>query len=361
MVFLHSSIELYGSDRMLLNVIDTLPEGWTAEVWLPDDVPFLADGLPAELTARGVDWTVRALPVLRRRYLRPLPLIGMLSRAAALRGQLRRARPDMVYVATSALLLAAPVARLAGFQRTVLHAQEIWAGTEGRILAALARSVSDVVCISEPVRVSLSAPVRRRARVIANAVPDSAEPIVDRSEVDGPLRYVVASRWNAWKGHETLLNAWRAAGEPGHLTILGGPPPIGAAVDVPALVRDLGIGGSVTIGGEVASVRPYLDDVDVMIVPSDQPEPFGLVAIEAFCRSRPVIGSDGGGLADIVGDGETGWLYPLRDVSALAAVLSSVGRDDALERGRNAREAYLHRYAPSRYAAEFASVWAAGG
>ena len=60
----------------------------------------------------------------------------------------------------------------------------------------------------------------------------------------------------------------------------------------------------------------YVDQADVVLVPSDRAEPFGLVAIEAFARGRPVVASAGGGLVDIVTDGQDGWLFEPCDVPA---------------------------------------------
>ena len=44
--------------------------------------------------------------------------------------------------------------------------------------------------------------------------------------------------------------------------------------------------------GEVADIAPHLAAADVLVLPSDEPEPFGLVVIEAFSLSRPVVASD---------------------------------------------------------------------
>src|SRR5206468_4143287 len=93
----------------------------------------------------------------------------------------------------------------------------------------------------------------------------------------GPLRYVVASRWNGWKGHRTLLAAWEAAGAPGRLVVLGGAPASGDRTDVPGLVAGLSDPASVQVVGEVADPSPWFVEADVVLVPSDAPEPFGLV------------------------------------------------------------------------------------
>jgi glycosyltransferase involved in cell wall biosynthesis len=53
------------------------------------------------------------------------------------------------------------------------------------------------------------------------------------------------------------------------------------------------------------------------ILPSVGPETFGIVVIEAMEAGRPVVASRIGGLADIVLDGETGFLVPPGDAEAL--------------------------------------------
>ena len=60
------------------------------------------------------------------------------------------------------------------------------------------------------------------------------------------------------------------------------------------------------------------------IVPSIWPEPFGIVVIEAMMAGRPVIGTNIGGIADIVLDGETGLLVPPADTDALSAAMFEI-------------------------------------
>ena len=135
--------------------------------------------------------------------------------------------------------------------------------------------------------------------------------------------------------------------------VLGGPPPSGDAADVRALVAQLSDPGSVTIVGEVADSSLEYERADVMIVPSDRPEPFGLVAIEAFARSRPVIASAAGGLLEIVTPGRDGWLFPPRDVDALAAVLTSLSPAAVQAAAEAARETYEERFTVDRFAEDW--------
>lgn len=69
------------------------------------------------------------------------------------------------------------------------------------------------------------------------------------------------------------------------------------------------------------------------VAPSQWPEPFGLVALEAAAAGKPIVASEIGGLRDIVADGETGFLVPPGDREALVAAMRRLIGDEAL-RGR---------------------------
>lgn len=74
----------------------------------------------------------------------------------------------------------------------------------------------------------------------------------------------------------------------------------------------------------------------VACVPSVWEEPFGMIAAEAQMHGVAVLASRTGGLTEIVGDGETGFLVPPGDVDATADRLESVFSDPerALSLGR---------------------------
>lgn len=353
-VFVHSSDEQYGADRILLDLHAALSdeERTRAEFWLPNDVPHGTAPLCHELERRGAVVRHLDLPVLRRAYATPRALPALLGRLWRFRREVRRSRPTLVYLSTSAVFLAAPVARLCRVPHVVGHVQEVWGGLETRVLGPLARALHLVVAISEPVRQALPTRLRERAHVVLNATaePERLVPLEGRT---GPLGFLVASRWNGWKGHRTLLAAWDRLDSPGRLVVLGGAPASGESVDVPALVRTLRHPDSVEVVGEVPDPSDWVEQADVVLVPSDQPEPFGLVAVEAFARGRPVVASAGGGLADIVTDGVDGWLFPHRDDEALAHVLESLSRDTVATAGARARATYEERFTAARYAADW--------
>jgi len=76
-------------------------------------------------------------------------------------------------------------------------------------------------------------------------------------------------------------------------------------------------------------VSRALDDATFLVLPS-RSEGLGRVVIEAFCRGRGVVGSDVGGIPDLVTDGQTGLLVPPADAGALADALERALTDRAL-------------------------------
>jgi len=76
-----------------------------------------------------------------------------------------------------------------------------------------------------------------------------------------------------------------------------------------------------------------------LIVTTPWYEPFGLTPLEAMACGRPVIGSNVGGIAFTVSDGETGYLVPPKSPETLAArIIELLDKDDLRERmGSNAR------------------------
>ncbi|MDT8434839.1 MAG: glycosyltransferase family 4 protein [Anaerosomatales bacterium] len=96
-----------------------------------------------------------------------------------------------------------------------------------------------------------------------------------------------------------------------------------------AIAYAYGLGDRLVFLGHVSPVAPVLAACDVVVIPSLS-EGFALVAAEAMALGKPVVGTNVGGLVDVVADGETGILVPPADPEALAAAVARLLHDPAL-------------------------------
>jgi len=78
-----------------------------------------------------------------------------------------------------------------------------------------------------------------------------------------------------------------------------------------------------------ADVEAVMCAADVVVCPS-QFESFGKVNVEAMACARPVVSTNRGGPAEVVVDGQTGYLVPPDDVQALAERALALLADGAL-------------------------------
>ena len=93
------------------------------------------------------------------------------------------------------------------------------------------------------------------------------------------------------------------------------------------LVKDLKIGEYVIFNDFVQDIRPFLWASDVFVQPSQLPEGFSLMLLEAMASSLPVITTDIGGSLDIINDRENGWLTGTNDFDKMAQILKQVLSD----------------------------------
>lgn len=84
---------------------------------------------------------------------------------------------------------------------------------------------------------------------------------------------------------------------------------------------------------------------DVFVIPSLQ-EAFGQTALEAMACATPVVGFDVGGIREVVIDGFTGLLVPVRDSQALQEAIKKLLRNPSLqaELASNCREIAVQEY-----------------
>ncbi len=354
----HPSDELYGADRVLLEVLRTAPAEADIEVWLPTDLDYPRRELSTELKKRRIRHRRLPLPILRRAYLRPGQIPALAGRLFSAALALVRYRPDVLYINTSAGSALAPIGRLLG-ARVVLHLHEHIAGNT-RVVLPLVGAAHAVIAVSNAIIDPLPPRTRRKTTVVYNGFdlpPSTPLPPLGPSN---PLVLLMASRWNGWKGHQLLLAAWNLVErEDLQLRILGAPPPSGEAVDVPALVAESTGNDRITLVGQTSDVRAQLDAAHVVLVPSVLPDPLPTIAIEALGAGRALLGSDLGGLPEIVGD--AGLLVPAGDERAWAAALEELDTAQVTRLADASRGRFDSLFSRDRFDEEIRRVLWKGG
>jgi glycosyltransferase involved in cell wall biosynthesis len=190
-----------------------------------------------------------------------------------------------------------------------------------------------------------------RIAIIADIVP-AADAATDAATAavpvpaglpDGPFILFVGAL-QPHKGLAPLIAAWRRLASPPPLVMVGTRWP-----DTPTLPDD------VTVLSDVphAQVMATWDRCLFGVVPSVWPDPLPGTVREAMSRGKAVIGSDVGGIPDMVVDGVTGLLVPPGDVGALAAAMQRLLDDASLRDSLGARA----RADAARYDAATVATW----
>src|SRR5690625_5061256 len=95
------------------------------------------------------------------------------------------------------------------------------------------------------------------------------------------------------------------------------------------LVKELGLKDHVLFLGKQKKVSDLLSISDLKLLLSEQ-ESFGLVLLEAMCCEVPCIGTNIGGIPEVIKHNETGFLVEVGDVDRAAEYAINVLKNDNL-------------------------------
>jgi glycosyltransferase involved in cell wall biosynthesis len=335
---------LGGAEAMLHTVLQGAPPS-EHEI----ELIFLKDGpWPAELRAAGMCVEI----VESGRVRQPHRVVATIFRLASL---FRARRPDVILNwAAKTQFYGSPAAVLAGMSDRVVWWQHSIAGRHWLDLSANALPARAIACYSTAAAVAQQRLWPHRETIV---IPAGANPRVEGAG-EHPLQLPegvpivgIVGRLQAWKGQDRLLRAQallRARGHELHLVIVGGDSyrlSPDYAASLPPLIAELGLQGAVTLAGEVDDAMPFIEQMDVLVNASD-PEPFGIVLLEAMAAGLPVVAVDSGGPPDIVERERTGMLARSGSPADLADALEPLLGSSELRRrlGEAGRERFMRDY-----------------
>ena len=127
-----------------------------------------------------------------------------------------------------------------------------------------------------------------------------------------------------YKGLDLLIRAMPAVLDAGPqaLFVVAGKILHGEREEYERLIAEIGLEDCVVFTGFCDAAPGVFAALDVVVLTFDN-EPFGRVLIEAMAAAKPVVATDGGGVPEIVVDGQTGTLVPIGDAQATAAAIAA--------------------------------------
>lgn len=356
-LFIHQSAELYGSDKTLLLLLKNLDKNkFKPIVLLPFDGP-----LKEALENENIEVVIAPVLKLYRKLFTPKNLIGFfkdIKAAFKIVNELhKKYQFTLIYSNTLAVLLGIMFA----WKNNIKHLWHVHEIIEKPSLFKKAfvgllslKSNTHIVYNSQATKVfwELNKSIINKGVVIWNGIeintPESSTSelfdIRKNLFLAQPNEIILAlvGRISRWKGQMILLDAFNnlvQKNENIKLVFVGAPPPNQEKFqeDLEERIASFKLNDKVLIIPFQNEIHKIWQAIDIAVVPSTEPEPFGMVAIEAMLAHKPIVGSNHGGLTEIIENNATGFLVTPNSVQDLVIALEKLIQNELLrkEMGEN--------------------------
>ena len=372
-LFIHQSAELYGSDKTLLLLLKHIDKTrFYPIVVLPNEGP-----LKSELDKENIKVVIAPVLKVYRKMFTPKNLLKFITDIKkgvdALDILNKHHHFDIVYSNTLAVLLGIIYAKKRKIKH-LWHVHEII--VHPKVIASifpkiLMRYSNLVICNSNATQNNLTVRIpelKLKTKVIYNGVELNSENKAVAQKTDfgfneTDIIITLVGRISRLKGHKLLLDVFTnhlIKNENIKLLFVGSP------VEGQEQYLDE-IQNSINRNKLQTKVKtlPFLNDLngiwsitDIAIMPSTEAESFGLVAVEAMLAKKPVVGSNLGGLSEIVINNETGLLFDPNSKEALLEALFKLIESPSLrsEFGEKGYERAIKEFSITKHVQQFEAV-----
>ena len=338
-LLLHSSSDLYGASKIFLQTAQILKaQGHTCHVVVSANGP-LVDKLKQD----NIPVTVINLGIIRRKYFSPLGILNRINKWSKandlLNKYIQQNGIELVYANTTAVLLGAYIAHKNKIKH-VWHVHEIIEKPKFLFLAIqwiMKRYTSTIICVSKAVQNhwSKNAPsLLSKMQVIYNGI----GPVEKSTEVNFKTQYQIpkeaivigmAGRVHFWKGQQYFLqiatqllnrNTENNPTAPLYFIITGDAfPGYEYLVDeIQNFIKNNQLGDRIFYTGFEHEMDKFYSSIDLLILPSQLPDPLPTVVLEAMQYGIPVVATAQGGALEMIAENETGIFIPINSVEAAA-------------------------------------------
>lgn len=378
-LFIHQSAELYGSDKTLLLLLKNLDTSkFKAVVVLPFDGP-----LKEALEQEKIEVVIAPVLKLYRKLFTPKNILGFFSdirKAFKIINELHKKHQfDLIYSNTLAVLLGIMYA----WKKNIKHLWHVHEIIEkpnlfkkGFIQLLGLQSNSVIVYNSKATQIFWEAneKIVKKGMVIWNGLEINFSEVTPTtvSEIrknkffihSNEIVIALVGRISRWKGQMILLEAFNELIQKRtniKLVFVGAPPPNqeNFQEDLEKKIAEYQLENNVMILPFQNEIQKIWQSIDIAVVPSTEPEPFGMVAIEAMLAQKPVVASNHGGLSEIVEDNKTGFLVQPNDQQELVFALEKLLQNQELrtQMGKNGFHRVIHQFSVEQYVQSFEKLF----
>jgi glycosyltransferase involved in cell wall biosynthesis len=168
---------------------------------------------------------------------------------------------------------------------------------------------------------------------------------------------LMLATYEAKKGHTYLLQAFRSIVKnfPNVQLQIYGHGSLQEKKQVADEVVRLNLENYVSLGDFILKTSAMLEGASVLVVPSQVYESFGMVVIEAMAFGVPVVTTDVGGLPEVLGGSNAGYICSKDDPLEFAGAIENILSNPVLasKLGRNGRLTFERRYSATTMAANY--------
>lgn len=351
---IHQSAELYGSDKTMLYFLSELDKTkYLPIIVLPFDGP-----LKIELEKNNIKVVIAPVLKLYRKMLTPKNIFKFIKEyykgIKILNALNKEYKFDLVYTHTLAVLIGILFAKKRNIKH-LWHVQEIIA--KPKVFNFLFKKILSLDCNHKVVYDSIATMnfwIENNLKLTekSEAVWNGIETKNSKSFTDAELREVrenyffatnneiviaLVGRINSWKGQQLLLQSFKTLIEKHKhikLVYLGSAPPNQTIFETELRnkIKEYNLESNVILIPFQKEIEKFWNSIDIAVVPSTEPEPFGMVVIEAMLAKKPVIASNHGGPTEIVVENETGLLFEPNNHNSLSAALEKLIKDEQLRK-----------------------------
>ena len=368
-LFIHQSAELYGSDKTLLLLLKHLDKTkFNSVVVLPYDGP-----LKTELEKENIQVVIAPVLKLYRKIFSPKNILKFLidiKEAFKVLDELNKEyKFDLIYSNTLAVLLGMIYSRKRKIKH-FWHVHEII--VHPKIIAStfpkLLNKYADlIICNSNATMKNLTDRIKElesKSIVIHNGIESNTQKFILLKEEFGyssqDLILTLVGRISRLKGHKWLLSTFineLSKNLEVKLLFVGSPVENQEYYleEIEKIILDNKLVNRVKIIPFTKDLSKIWSITDIAIMPSTEAESFGLVAVEAMLAKKPVIGSNHGGLTEIIVNNETGFLVEPNNETKLAEAISKLIENPELRKqfGENGYQRAINEFSVATYVNKF--------